>query len=207
MVFRRENNGFSVHLLVPALFSYPHRETANPATPGNGEEKTMETRKLASRKALFGYAGAAAVIAIVAGLMVARPGSAIPTINQTADHVAIKGYDTVAYFTESKPVKGRAEYQSKWEDTIWHFASVSHRDLFQANPERYAPQFGGYCALGIAAGEYADIDPEAWTIVDGKLYFNNSKDYQKVWKKAPEAYVVTAQYNWSENRNKLRDNR
>ncbi len=167
----------------------------------------METPKLASRKALYGFAGAAAVIAIVAGLMVARPSSAIPTINQTADHVAIKGYDTVAYFTKSKPVKGSPEYQSKWQDAIWQFASGSHRDLFEANPERYAPQFGGYCALGIAAGEYAQIDPEAWTIVEGKLYFNNSKDYQTVWKKAPEAYMVTAQYNWSENRKKLRDNR
>ncbi len=207
MVFWWENNGISVRFLAPVLFSCPHRETVNSTIPGNGKEKTMETRKLTSRKALLGYTGAVAVIAIVAGLFVARPGAAVPTINQTADHVAIKGYDTVAYFTESKPVKGSAEYQSKWEDAIWRFESGTNRDLFEANPARYAPQFGGYCALGIAAGEYADIDPKAWTIVDGKLYFNNSTDYQKVWKKAPEAYVVTAQYNWSENQDKLRDNR
>lgn len=168
----------------------------------------MNTPKLTSRKALLGYAGAAViVVAVVAGLLVAKPSSAIPAINQTADNVAIKGYDTVAYFTENKALKGNVKYSSKWEDANWHFTSAASRDLFEANPARYAPQFGGYCALGLAAGEYADIDPEAFTIVDGKLYFNNSKDYQTVWKKAPEAYVVTAQYNWSENRDKLRDNR
>ena len=161
------------------------------------------------RKMLFGLcAGAVIVVALAAGLMFNQSSSAIPAYNQDTDHVAIKGYDTVAYFTENKAIKGSSQFTSQWEDTAWHFASAANRDLFDANQKRYAPQFGGYCALGISAGEYADIDPEAFTIVDGKLYFNYNKEFRdNVWKKAPDAYLVTAGYNWENNRDKLRDNR
>ena len=170
----------------------------------------METQKQISRKALFGFAGAGvvavAVIAFVAGLMVARSGSAIPRINQTEEHVAIKGYDTVAYFTEGAATKGSEKFEARWEDARWRFASAGNRDLFEANPERYAPQYGGYCAGGVAVGEFADADPEAWKIVDGKLYFIHSKEYFKVWDKAPEAHIDYAEYNWSQNRENLRNN-
>ncbi|MCZ6839357.1 MAG: YHS domain-containing (seleno)protein [Alphaproteobacteria bacterium] len=126
--------------------------------------------------------------------------------NVDSDNVAIHGYDTVAYFTEGKPVKGADEFKQVWEDTSWQFASATNRELFKANPERYAPQFGGYCAGGLAVGEYADGDPEAWTIVDGKLYFHANKELRETWRNAPEAYVVYADYNWENNRDELRNN-
>lgn len=86
-------------------------------------------------------------------------------------NVAIKGYDPVAYFTEGRAVKGSEAYAHEWLGAVWHFASVEHRDRFAAEPVRYAPQYGGHCATGIAYGEFtANIDPEAWNIIDGKLY-------------------------------------
>ena len=161
---------------------------------------------LTSRAALAGYFVVALVAVAAIGYTAIAPKSEIPTYNIDANRVAIHGYDTVGYFTEGKPLKGKAEFEHVWRDTRWHFASAGNRDLFTANPDRYAPQYGGYCALGLAAGEYADADPEAWTIVDGKLYLNNNKDFRVVWRKAPEALIGTADYNWSENREKLRNN-
>lgn len=168
-----------------------------------------ENNTFTSRKALLGYVIVlVAVVTVGAGVLFSQPSEAIPTYNIDGQEVAIKGYDTVAFFTESKALKGSGEFTSKWEDAIWHFASASNRDLFDANPKRYAPQYGGYCALGIAAGEFADIDPEAWTIVEGKLYFNYNKEFRDdVWRESSQAYLVTAEYNWDKNRDKLRDNR
>ena len=88
--------------------------------------------------------------------------------------VAIRGYDTVAYFTESKPTKGSSDFSHSWRDVEWHFASAEHRDLFVSDPERYAPQYGGFCAMAMTQGTIKVIDPEAWTIVEGKLYLNFS---------------------------------
>ena len=156
------------------------------------------------RGAVVGYV-VVAVAVVAVGLVMAYPSNAkVPKYNADENSVAIKGYDTVAYFTEDSAVKGDDQFAHTWEDATWQFASASNRDLFTANPERYAPQYGGYCALGLSAGEYADIDPESWTIVDGKLYLNNSKDFRKVWREAPEAYKKTADYNWKENRDELR---
>jgi YHS domain-containing protein len=86
--------------------------------------------------------------------------------------VAIKGYDTVAYFTDGRPMKGAEEFAYSWLGTPWYFASAEHRELFKADPAKYAPQYGGYCTGGIAGGHAAvNIDPEtAWRIIDGKLY-------------------------------------
>ncbi len=164
---------------------------------------------LASRPAYFLYGAIVIVAAVIVGAMFVSPLlSAKPqfaTYNVDSEKVAIHGYDTVAYFTESKPMKGSSEFEHVWRDTRWQFASAANRDLFNANPDRYAPKYGGYCALGLAAGEYADIDPNAWTIVDGSLYLNKSMEFRVAWRKAPEAYFATADYNWSTNRDKLRD--
>jgi hypothetical protein len=93
-------------------------------------------------------------------------------------NTAIKGYDPVAYFTQSKPVKGSKEYRMKWLGAYWQFSSAVHMKLFSENPHRYAPQYGGHCATGMAisGGLTRDIDPEAWAIVDNKLYLNYSKE-------------------------------
>jgi len=87
-----------------------------------------------------------------------------------ADRVAIKGYDTVAYFTDGKATKGSSSYEYVWDDAKWQFASPAHRDLFMADPDRYAPQFGGFCAGAIVNGVLVPANPESWAIVDGKLY-------------------------------------
>lgn len=88
-------------------------------------------------------------------------------------NVAIKGYDTVAYFTERQAVKGTPEFSHEWLGATWHFSDAEHRDLFAANPISYAPQYGGHCAGGLAYGDATvNIDPEAWRIIDGRLYLN-----------------------------------
>jgi len=87
--------------------------------------------------------------------------------------VAIKGYDPVAYFTMKKAVEGSDQFTHRWLGAKWQFSSVEHRRLFQASPVKYAPQYGGYCADGVAYGQAtANIDPEAWRIIDDKLYLN-----------------------------------
>lgn len=112
-------------------------------------------------------------------------------------NVAIKGYDTVAYFTEGQPMKGKSEFAFSWNDAEWHFANATHRDLFMANPGRYAPQFGGFCAMGLSMGKKAGADPEAWTIVDGKLYLKFSKDARDRWRKDKAARINKAEDNWA----------
>ena len=164
---------------------------------------------LTSRPAIFVYGAIVVVAAVMVGAVFVSP--LLSTERQFADYnvdsdkVAIHGYDTVAYFTEGEPTKGSTEFEHSWQDARWQFASATNRDLFTANPDRYAPQYGGYCALGLSAGEYADIDPNAWTIVDGKLYLNKTLEYRVAWRKDPEAYFATADYNWNNNRDKLRD--
>src|SRR5580704_3658263 len=84
--------------------------------------------------------------------------------------LSISGYDPVAYFTDGKPVPGKAEFEYVWHKSRWRFASGEHRDLFIKDPDRYAPQYDGYCAMGAsfeAAAHKDTVDPEAWTIVDG----------------------------------------
>ena len=84
--------------------------------------------------------------------------------------LAIKGYDAVAYFTDGKPLRGRPEHEYQWDEHRYRFASAEHRDLFKADPVRYAPQFGNYCAMSLAQSEIVEANPENWLISDGKLY-------------------------------------
>jgi hypothetical protein len=113
--------------------------------------------------------------AVLALLVTAGPAAAETTVNTGLfGGVAILGYDPVAYFTEGRPMKGSPDFAHEWLGTPWHFANDTHRALFADDPARYAPQYGGYCALGVALGSHAaeNIDPErAWRIIDGKLYF------------------------------------
>lgn len=114
------------------------------------------------------------------------------------DNVAIKGYDTVAYFTDGRAMKGKSEFAATWNEVEWHFANAAHRSLFAENPERYAPQFGGFCASGLSQGKKAVADPEAWTIVDGKLYINFSKGARDRWRKDKAKNIKKAEENWAE---------
>lgn len=106
--------------------------------------------------------------------------------------VAIRGTDTVAYFTQGKAVEGSDEWTMQWQGATWKFSSQEHLDLFAANPQQYAPQFGGYCAYGVHKGQLVKIEPENWTIIDGKLYLNYNSGIQKKWEKDPKGYIESA---------------
>ncbi len=110
---------------------------------------------------------------------------------------AIKGYDPVAYFTEGQALKGKKDLMHRWNDADWLFATAEHRDLFAANPERYAPQYGGYCAYALAVKDaLVKVDPEAWTVVNDKLYLNYSTSVRKDWLAKQQDYIVSADGNW-----------
>ena len=109
---------------------------------------------------------------------------------------AIHGFDPVAYFKESKPVKGNKLYTYAWNSATWYFTNQQNLDTFKANPERFAPQYGGYCAYGLADGHKAPTDPQAWLIADGKLYLNYNKEVQGMWKKKQAEYIQKADKNW-----------
>jgi YHS domain-containing protein len=117
-------------------------------------------------------------------------------VNHTKTGIAIQGYDPVAYFTDSKPLKGDARFSYAWRGATWQFASAEHRDLFAKDPEHYAPQFGGYCAYGVSENHAVDIDPEAWKIIEGKLYLNYSQRIKADFLKDPTARIQRADQNW-----------
>jgi YHS domain-containing protein len=117
-------------------------------------------------------------------------------VNQSPGGIAIKGYDPVAYFTDSKPVKGKPQFEYTWRGAKWQFASAEHRDLFAKGPEKYAPQYGGYCAYGVGEGHTVSIDPDAWKIVDGKLYLNYSSSVQQQFLKDVPGRIRKADENW-----------
>ena len=110
--------------------------------------------------------------------------------------VAISGADPVAYFTEEGFVPGSAEHTYEWRGATWQFASAENRELFACNPEEYAPQYGGYCAWAVGQNTLAAIDPNAWSIVDGKLYLNANKRIQERWNKDIPGNIALAEENW-----------
>ncbi len=119
-----------------------------------------------------------------------------PTYTSLFSSKAIKGYDTVAYFTEGKPVEGNSEFTTQYNEATWLFSSQKNLDLFLANPEKYAPQYGGYCAYAVSQGQTAPIKPELFTIHEGKLYLNYSESINERWLKNKEAFIVDADQNW-----------
>lgn len=112
--------------------------------------------------------------------------------------LAIGGYDTVAYHTVGNAVPGRLEYQMVWHDARWQFASEENLNLFKNNPEKYAAQYDGHCAMGVAYenGHKDTVDPEAFTIVDGKLYLNHTKYWATEWRKNAADNIRRADKNW-----------
>lgn len=109
---------------------------------------------------------------------------------------ALKGYDAVAYFEAGEPRKGDADYAFEWQGARWLFESAENRDAFVANPERYAPQYGGYCAWAVSQGYTASGDPTVWAIVDDKLYINYNKKIGERWSVDPKGFIVLADGNW-----------
>ncbi len=119
-----------------------------------------------------------------------------PVFTGLVQGVAVSGYDPVAYFTEGKPVKGSEDFTLQHDGATWRFASAENRDAFAADPAKYAPQYGGYCAYAVAKGSTAKAEPDAWTIHDGKLYLNFDKSVQAIWEKDIPGYVKKADANW-----------
>ena len=109
---------------------------------------------------------------------------------------AIRGYDPVAYFTEGKPVPGDPQFSYSYQGADWQFASAKNRDAFKADPEKYAPQYGGYCAFGTSRGYKAPTQPDAWTIDNGKLYLNYNTKVRTEWDKDRSGYIKKADANW-----------
>lgn len=107
---------------------------------------------------------------VLAFLILLLPSAASFAQNSAPLRVVLKGHDPVAYFTEGRPVMGSAEFKVDWDGERYHFSNAANRDKFAANPERYAPQFAGYCTGSMASGVRAEADPEAWIISDGRLY-------------------------------------
>lgn len=116
--------------------------------------------------------------------------------NADLNDLAIKGYDPVSYFVDNKPMMGSNDYTATYKNAIYQFASAEHRDTFRANPEKYAPQFGGFCAFGVTKERKFDTDPTAWRISDGKLYLNLNKNVQKLWQKDVSGNIAAADAIW-----------
>lgn len=109
---------------------------------------------------------------------------------------AIDGYDPVAYFVNQQPQKGSSDFEYSWNGAKWYFASQENLNSFSKEPQKYTPQFGGYCAYAVSQGYTYAINPEAWKIVNGKLYLNYSKSIQKKWESNQADLIKQAELNW-----------
>lgn len=124
-------------------------------------------------------------------------------VNVDAAGVGLHGRDPVSYFTGAAPLKGKANITAKHDGVVYRFASMANRDKFNADPTRYAPQFGGFCAMGAALGKKLDVDPAAYRVVNDKLYLNVNKDVQKRWLDDVPGNIATAEKNWSTLKDKV----
>ena len=115
--------------------------------------------------------------------------------------VAIKGYDPVAFFSQAKPVMGTKVFSYRWKDATWLFSSEENRAAFEATPEKFAPQYGGYCAYGTAEGHKAPTEANTWTIVNDRLYFNYNTNVKKMWMKNQVNFINKADMNWPKIKN------
>ncbi|MEL6323111.1 MAG: YHS domain-containing (seleno)protein [Pseudomonadota bacterium] len=109
---------------------------------------------------------------------------------------AVQGYDTVAYFTEGEPVKGSADFATEYRGATWRFSSQENLDLFLADPDAYAPQYGGYCAWAVAQDKTAKGDARHWHITDGKLYLNFNRNINEKWLADRDTFIEQADGNW-----------
>jgi YHS domain-containing protein len=139
-------------------------------------------------------------IGLLAGLVLAivglQPANAAGPVNASWTGSAIDGYDPVAYFEQGQPVEGDGDYSYEWMDATCYFASEENRQKFAADPEKYAPQYGGHCAWAVSQGYTAKIDPEAWSIVGDKLYLNYSKSVQAQWSQDVPGNIAKGDTNW-----------
>jgi len=137
-----------------------------------------------------------ALLAVGAGFaMAASAKSPVDAVN-VAGGTGVKGYDPVAYFTGGQPTRGEDQYTYRWKGVIYRFASAENLERFKTDPEKYLPQYGGYCAYAMAINRIADIDPSRWAIVDGKLYLNNNYLSYHLWALNKSGNIASADRNW-----------
>ena len=139
--------------------------------------------------------GKTVVSSILAILLAFAATSALAT-DVTQSTPGISGYDPVAYFTDGKPMKGSGYHVAEHKGVTYAFASKKHKVIFEGNPEKYLPAYGGYCAYGAAVGKKFVADPEVWKVVDGKLYLNLDKGIQGKWSKDIPGYIKKGDANW-----------
>lgn len=151
---------------------------------------------LRRRLVLSVFAASIAAVASVPLTAFAYDEASTSAINLDAKQIALKGYDAVAYFSVGAPTLGNAHFSAKHGAATYHFANAENRAKFIANPEHFAPQFGGFCAMGVALEKKLDGDPQAWRVVDNKLYLNVNKDIQKKWLEDVPGNLKNAQENW-----------
>ena len=137
------------------------------------------------------------LLAAMAGLMCAAAFAS--SARSEEPKLSISGYDPVAYFTDGKPVPGEAEFEQLWHRLRWRFASEAHREMFAKDPDHYAPQYDGYCAMGASGEDVAHkdtVDPNAWSIVDGKLYLVHNEYWLQVWQEKAADHIKQANRDW-----------
>lgn len=144
------------------------------------------------RSLLFAAAVLVAPAAILPAPALAEP----PVYTSAFDNIAVQGYDPVAYFTDGKPVKGTKNFSWSYMGAEFRFASAANRDAFKADPAKYAPQYGGYCAWAVSQGYHAKGDAKNWKIVDGRLYLNYNTSIQKKWEADIPGFIAAADTNW-----------
>jgi YHS domain-containing protein len=141
-----------------------------------------------TRRALLALLGSA--------LLPVAGGAEPPTRLYVENGLALRGHDAVAYFTEGRPVRGSAEFRHVWQGATWQFASAAHRDRFAAEPERYAPAYGGFCAYAVSENYTAPIDPAAWRIEGGRLFLNYDRSVQRRWERDMQDRIRRGDANW-----------
>jgi YHS domain-containing protein len=136
------------------------------------------------------FLGGLALLLVLPLAMAAKP------VIFATNEGAIRGYDPVAYFTNAAPTRGSDQFTASWQGATFHFGSAENLKLFKADPAAYAPQYGGYCAYAVSKGATATTVPEAWTIVDGKLYLNYSLGIKQRWSSDVPGNIRAANSNW-----------
>lgn len=159
----------------------------------------MQNLNLTRRVLLAGLLAAPLITGLGSGL--GTVAEAMPV--NASGGIAIEGYDPVAYFKQSRPVKGSAQFTATHDGATWRFSSAANRDAFAASPAAFAPQYGGYCAWAVSKGSTAKIDPAAWKVVGGKLYLNYSKGVQGRWVQDIPGNIKKGDANWPGIRAKL----
>jgi hypothetical protein len=132
-----------------------------------------------------------AAVAFVIALSAAKP-----SVNAARDGLAARGFDVVAYVTDGRPMVGSSRFEARRNGAVWRFVDQSHREMFLSDPERYAPEFGGYCAYAVSQGYTADGDPRVWRVVEGRLYLNYSTRAQRLWERDIPGHIAKGRANW-----------